>query len=111
MSRRVRVKKEDSVIVISGKARDVTKPRRVLQVLPREERVLVEGVNVVKRHTRPNPQKNIKGGIMEREQLFHISNVMLVDPETKKPTRVGRKVLEDGKKVRFARRSGELLDK
>jgi len=111
MSRRVRVKKEDSVIVISGKDRDLTKPRRVLQVLPREERVLVEGVNVVKRHTRPNPQKNIKGGIMEREQLFHISNVMLVDPETKKPTRVGRKVLEDGKKVRFARRSGELLDK
>jgi len=111
MSRRVRVKKEDSVIVISGKDRDLTKPRRVLQVLPREERVLVEGVNVVKRHTRPNPQKNIKGGIMEREQLLHISNVMLVDPETKKPTRVGRKVLEDGKKVRFARRSGELLDK
>jgi large subunit ribosomal protein L24 len=111
MSRRVRIKKEDSVIVISGKDRDLTKPRRVLQVLPRKERVLVEGVNLVKRHTRPNPQKNIKGGIMEREQPIHISNVMLVDPETKKPTRVGRKVLEDGKKVRLARRSGELLDK
>jgi large subunit ribosomal protein L24 len=106
-----RIKKEDSVIVVSGKDRDLTKPRRVLQVLPRQSRVLVEGVNVVKRHTRPNPQKNIKGGIMEREQPIHVSNVMLVDPDTKKPTRVGRKVLEDGKRVRVARRSGELIDK
>jgi len=108
---RVRIKKEDSVIVVSGKDRDLTKPRRVLQVLPRQNRVLVEGVNVVKRHTRPNPQKNIKGGIMEREQPIHVSNVMLVDPDTKKPTRMGRKVLEDGKRVRVARRSGELIDK
>jgi large subunit ribosomal protein L24 len=106
-----RIKKEDSVIVVSGKDRDLTKQRRVLQVLPRQSRVLVEGVNVVKRHTRPNPQKNIKGGIMEREQPIHVSNVMLVDPDTKKPTRVGRKVLEDGKRVRVARRSGELIDK
>jgi len=106
-----RIRKEDSVIVVSGKDRDLTKPRRVLQVLPRQNRVLVEGVNVVKRHTRPNPQKNIKGGIMEREQPIHVSNVMLVDPDTKKPTRVGRKVLEDGKRVRVARRSGELIDK
>ena len=107
----VRIKKNDMVVVISGKDRDLAKPRRVLQVLPAKQRVLVEGAQMIKRHTRPNPQKNIKGGIVERESTMHISNVMLVDPETKKPTRVGIKKLEDGKRVRMARRSGAVIDK
>jgi large subunit ribosomal protein L24 len=107
---KVRIKKEDQVVVIAGKDRDLTKPRRVLQVMPSEERVLVEGANMVKRHTRPNPQRNIKGGIVEREAPLHMSNVMLWDPEAKRPTRVGRTTLEDGRKVRVARRSGAVLD-
>jgi len=108
---KVRIKKEDQVIVISGKDRDLTKPRRVLQVLPRQQRVLVEGVNLIKRHTRPNPQRNIKGGIVEREMPMHVSNLMLVDPETKRHTRVGSKRLDDGRRVRTARRSGAQIDK
>jgi len=108
---KTRIKKEDMVYVISGKDRDLTKPRRVLQVMPQVSRVLVEGVNLVKRHTRPNPQKNIKGGIVERELAIHVSNVVPVDPETKRPTRVGGKRLEDGRLVRVAKRSGAQLDK
>lgn len=108
---KVRIKKEDTVIVISGKDRDRTKPRRVLQVMPRQQRVLVEGAGIVKRHTKPNPQRNIKGGIVERESPIHISNVMLVDPSTKKPTRIGRKTLDDGKRVRIAVGSGTQIDK
>jgi large subunit ribosomal protein L24 len=107
---KVRIKKEDQVVVVSGKDRDLTKPRRVLQVLPRQGRVLVEGANMVKRHTRPNPQRNIKGGIVEREAPLDISNVMLWDPEAKRPTRVGSRTLEDGRRVRVARRSGAVLD-
>lgn len=107
---KVRIKKEDQVVVIAGKDRDLTKPRRVLQVMPSEDRVLVEGANMVKRHTRPNPQRNIKGGIVEREAPLHMSNVMLWDPEAKRPTRVGSTRLEDGRKVRVARRSGAVLD-
>jgi large subunit ribosomal protein L24 len=106
-----RIKKGDMVLVVSGKDRDRTTPRRVLQVMPRLERVLVEGVNKVKRHTRPNPQKNVKGGILEREAPIHLSNVMAVDPESKQPSRVGSKRLEDGRNVRIARRSGAMLDK
>jgi large subunit ribosomal protein L24 len=83
----------------------------VLQVLPERNRVVVEGVNIIKRHTRPNPQKNVKGGIVEREGSIHASNVQPVDPETGKATRVGRKVLEDGRRVRVSRRSGSVLDK
>ena len=108
---KMRIKKEDMVIVVSGKDSHDRKPRRVLQVLAEQQRVLVEGANMIKRHTKPNPQKNIKGGIMERESPIHVSNVMLVDPNTKKPTRVGTKVLADGTRVRIARRSGAVLDK
>jgi large subunit ribosomal protein L24 len=108
---KTRIKKEDHVYVISGKDRDLNKARRVLQVMPRENRVLVEGANMVKRHTRPNPQRNIKGGIVEREAPLHVSNVMLVDPETKRATRVGGRKLEDGRRVRIAKRSGAQLDK
>jgi large subunit ribosomal protein L24 len=108
---RIRIRKEDQVIVISGKDRDRSKPRRVLQVLRDQGRILVEGVHVVKRHTRPNPQRNIKGGIVEREAPIHVSNVLLVDPETKRPTRVGSKTLADGRRVRVARTSGAQIDK
>lgn len=108
---KARIKKEDMVYVISGKDRDLTKPRRVLQVTPGKSRVLVEGANMVKRHTKPNPQRNIKGGVLEKESPIHVSNVMLVDPETKKPTRIGVKVLKDNNRVRIARRSGALIDK
>ena len=107
----VRIKKEDQVIVISGKDRDLTKPHRVLQVLPATQRALVEGVNLIKRHTRPNPQRNIKGGILEKESPIHLSNLMPIDPESKRPTRVRTKVLDDGKRVRIASRSGAMLDK
>ncbi len=106
-----RIKKEDQVLVIKGKDRDLTKPRRVLQVMPKLGRVLVEGANMAKRHEKPNPQKNIKGGVLEKEAPLHVSNVMLMDPESKKPTRVGIKTLEDGKRVRYAKRSGALIDK
>jgi len=108
---KTRIKKEDMVYVIAGKDRDLTKPRRVLQVMVSQGRVLVEGANMIKRHTRPNPQRNVKGGIVERESPIHLSNVMPVDPETKRPTRVGSTRLEDGRLVRVARRSGAQLDK
>lgn len=108
---KTRIKKEDMVYVISGKDRDLTKAQRVLQVMPQTSRVLVEGANLIKRHTRPNPQKNVKGGIVERESPIHVSNVVPVDPETKRPTRVGGKRLADGRLVRVAKRSGAQLDK
>jgi len=109
-ARRVRmhVKKGDLVVVISGKYRG--KRGKVLRVLSKTGRVVVEGVNVVKRHTKPSP-KNPQGGILEREAPIHASKVMLVDPETKDPTRVGVRVLGDGRRVRYAKRSGEVLDK
>jgi large subunit ribosomal protein L24 len=106
---RARVKKNDIVVVVSGKDRG--KRGRVLQVLPAKSRVMVEGVNVVKRHTKPMPQRNIKGGIVEKEAPIHISNVMVIDPSTDKPTRVGRTLLANGQLARVARRSGEVLDK
>lgn len=108
---KIRIKKEDMVVVISGKDRDLSTPRRVLQVLRDRDRVLVEGVNKVKAHTKPNPQKNIQGGILEKEASIHISNVMLWDPQAKKGTRVGTKPGKGGKRVRVSRRTGAQLDK
>jgi large subunit ribosomal protein L24 len=104
----MRIRKNDTVQVIAG--RDKGKQGRVLQVIPDKNRVVVEGVGVIKRHTKPNPQKNVKGGIVEREASIHASNVMLVCPETGKATRVGAKFLEDGRKVRVARKSGAVVD-
>jgi large subunit ribosomal protein L24 len=101
-----KVKKGDKVVVISG--RDKGKSGEVLSVLRAEERVLVQGVNMVKRHTKPRPGE--PGGIVEKEAAIHISNVAHIDPQTQKPTRVGYRILEDGRKVRFAKRSGEVLD-
>ena len=103
------IRKNDQVIVQAGKDRG--KKGRVLSVVPDKNRVIVEGVNLIKRHTRPNPQRNIKGGIVEREAAIHMSNVMLVDPDTNEPTRVGTKVLSDGTRVRISRKSGQAIDK
>ena len=105
----VRIRKNDTVEVISGK--DKGKRGRVIEVLPKVERVRVEGVNKIKRHTKPNPQKNVKGGIVERENPLHISNVALIDPKSDKPTRVGIKTMPNGSPVRVSKRSGLPLDK
>ncbi|WP_211246766.1 50S ribosomal protein L24 [Cohnella pontilimi] len=104
---KLHVKKDDNVIVITGK--DKGKKGRVIAAYPRENRVLIEGVNMVKRHTRPNPN-NPQGGIIEREAPIHVSNVMHIDPKSGKPTRIGHKVLDNGKKVRIAKRSGQEID-
>ena len=102
------VRKGDTVIVIAGKERG--KRGRVLRVIPDKDRVVVERINLIKRHQRPT-QKIRQGGIIEREGAIHLSNVMLVDPTSGKPTRTGRRALSDGKRVRVARRSGEIIDK
>jgi large subunit ribosomal protein L24 len=103
------IRKNDQVIVRTGKDRG--KRGRVLRVIADKNRLVVEGVNMIKRHTRPNPQKNIKGGIVEREASIHASNVMLVDPDTSEASRVGTKVLPDGRRVRISRKSGQVVDK
>ncbi len=103
------VAKDDTVIVLSGKYRG--KMGRVLRVFPDKGQIIVEHVNNVKRHTRPNPSKGIKGGIVEKEGPIPASKVMVIDPTTGKPTRVGHKRLADGKKVRISRRSGEMIGK
>lgn len=104
---KLHVKKEDTVIVITGK--DKGKKGRVIAAYPRENRVLVEGVNMVKKHQKPN-QQNPQGGILNQEAPIHVSNVMLLDPKSGQPTRVGYKVLDNGKKVRVAKKSGEVID-
>ncbi|MBN6187504.1 50S ribosomal protein L24 [Aneurinibacillus sp. BA2021] len=101
------VKSGDNVVVISGK--DKGKKGRVLAAYPKTGRVLVEGVNMVKKHTRPNAN-NPQGGIVTQEAAIHASNVMIADPKTGEPTRIGSKIV-DGKKVRIAKKSGEVLDK
>jgi large subunit ribosomal protein L24 len=106
---KARIKKNDVVAVISGKDRG--KRGRVLRVMAGKNLVLVEGVNIAKRHTRPNPQRNIKGGIVDKETPLQISNVAPIDPDTDRPTRVGVKTLGDGQRVRIARRSGAVLEK
>ena len=105
---RIRIRKNDLVEVIAGK--DSGKRGKVLKVLRDKGRVIVQGVGFIKRHTRPNPQRNIKGGIAEREAAIHVSNVMIVGEDDKR-TRIGSKTLSDGRKVRIARRGGDVLDK
>lgn len=102
------VKKDDNVIVITGK--DKGKKGRVIAAYPAKNRVLVEGINMVKKHAKPS-QVNPQGGILNQEAAIHVSNVMPVDPKTGEPTRVGYKTLDGGKKVRIAKKSGEALDK
>ena len=106
MVKKFKIKKGDKVVVTTG--RDKGKSGEVVRVLRAEDRVLVQGVNMVQRHTRPT-QFNT-GGIVEKEAPLHISNVAHIDPKTDKPTRVGFRVEEDGRKVRVARRSGEAID-
>ncbi|MFD1021216.1 50S ribosomal protein L24 [Thalassobacillus hwangdonensis] len=101
------VKKGDKVMVISGK--DKGKQGTILEAYPKKERVLVEGINVVKKHAKPS-QDNPQGGILNQEAPVHVSNVMPIDPKSGEPTRVGYKE-ENGKKVRIAKKSGEALDK
>ncbi len=104
---RPKIKKDDKVIVISGK--DKGKIGAVLKVDAEKQRVIVERVNIIKRHLRPNPSTG-KGGIMEAEAPIHISNVMLLCNKCTKPTRVGKKIMDGGKKVRFCKKCGEILD-
>lgn len=103
------IRKNDNILVITGKNRGAR--GRVLKIDPAKNRLVVEGVNIIKRHTKPNPQKNIKGGVVEREASIHASNVQLVCPECGKQTRVGRKILGDGRKVRICRKCEGVVDK
>lgn len=103
---KLKIKKGDKVVVITGKNKGKT--GEVLRVLPKDGRVIVQGVNMVKRHTRPAMGQ--PGGIVEKEATIHVSNVAHIDPKSQKPTRVGYKELEGGRKVRVAKRSGEVLD-
>ena len=101
-----KIKKGDKVVILAG--RDKGKTGEVMKVIPAEDRMIVAGVNVVKRHTRPTQAD--PGGIKEKEATIHKSNVALADPKTGEPTRVGFKTLENGRKVRFAKSSGEVID-
>ena len=103
------IRKNDNVVVTTGKDRG--KRGRVLKVLPEKNRVIVEGVNFIQRHTKPNPQRNIKGGLVEREAPLHASNVQVVCPDCGRATRIGRRILEDGRKVRFCRKCEGVVDK
>jgi large subunit ribosomal protein L24 len=107
MASRLKIRRDDEVIVISGKDRGKT--GKVLRVDPKAERVFVEGLNIVKRHSKPRPGTTDPGGVVEKEGPIHISNVMLLDPQDNKPTRVGIS-REDGKRFRVARKTGKKLD-
>lgn len=101
------VKTGDKVKVLTGK--DKGKVGVITKAFPKKDRVIVEGVNVIKKHQKPS-QLNPNGGIVEKEAAIHVSNVMLIDPTTNEPTRVGYKVI-DGKKVRVSKKTGEVIDK
>jgi large subunit ribosomal protein L24 len=107
MANKLKIRKGDRVKVIAGRSKG--KVGDVLRVLPTEQRVVVSGVNVIKRHTKPS--RSGEGGIIEREAAIHVSNVALLDPKSDQPTKVGFRFLEDGRKVRVARASGETLDR
>src|SRR5215813_247715 len=105
----ISVRKGDNVRVLSG--RDAGKTGRVLAINPRKNTVVVEHANIIKRHTRPNPSKNIKGGIVEKEAGINASNVMIVCGSCGKHTRIGHNVLADGTRTRVCKRCGSALDK
>ncbi len=107
MKKKSKLRKNDMVVVIAGKDRG--RQGRILRLFPATDRVIVERVNMIKRHTRPNPSKNIAGGISEKEAPLHLSNVMLVDPDRNVPTRIGRRRDADGTPERFAKKSGAAL--
>ena len=112
MAKSMRIKTDDQVVVISGK--DAGKKGRVVRTDPKKDRVYVEHLNMIKRHERPRSQGDLKnaqaGGIVEKEGPIHVSNVMLLDPKDNKPTRVGVRRDEGGKRERFAKRSGNAID-
>jgi large subunit ribosomal protein L24 len=103
------IRRNDNVVVVTGKDRG--KRGRVLKVLPDTNRLVVEGANMIKRHTKPNPGRNVKGGIVEREASLHASNVQLLCPECGARTRIGRRILGDGRKVRICRKCEGVVDK
>ena len=105
---KLHIKKGDTVFVIAGGSKSKEKTGRVLEVDTKNQRAIVEGFNIIKKHTKPSA-KNTQGGIIEQEAPIHISNLMLADPKTGKPTRVGRKAGENGKLVRYAKKSGEEI--
>jgi large subunit ribosomal protein L24 len=102
-----RIRKGDRVIVLTGRSKG--RVGEVLKVMPKENRAIVQGANIVKRHTRPS--QTSPGGIVEKEAAIDMSNLAHVDPAGDRPTRVGFKVLDDGRKVRYAKRSGETIDR
>jgi large subunit ribosomal protein L24 len=106
MANKLKIRKGDRVVVISGK--DKGKKGQILKVLPAENRAIVQGVNMMRKHQKQTP--NQEGGIISKEAAIHISNIALEDPKDGSPTRVGYKILNDGRKVRVARRSGEAID-
>jgi large subunit ribosomal protein L24 len=108
-TKRSKIKKNDQVVIIAG--RDKGKRGRVLEVAPVTGKIKVEGVGVIKRHQRANPQSNRGGGIIEKEAFINISNVQLIDPQSGKPTRVKYQVEGDGSKIRVAASSGQSLEK
>lgn len=103
----LRIKKGDTVLVLSGKDKD--KKGRILAVMPKKERVIVEGVNIIKKHQKPS-RKYPQGGIIEKEAPINISKVLLICPKCDKPTRIGARFLEDGRKVRVCKKCGEVID-
>jgi len=106
MATRIKIKKNDQVVVLSG--RDKGRRGRVIEVLTRKNKVLVEGVNLLKHHERPNRQQGVTGGIVERESPIDISNVMVIHGG--EPTRVGFQILADGRKVRVSKKTGEVIE-
>lgn len=102
-----RLRKNDMVQVISGEYKGKT--GKILKVIPEKNRAIVEGINMIKRHTKPTP-KNQQGGIVEKEASIDLSNIMLLCPKTGKPTRVGVSILESGKRVRFSKKAKELIE-
>jgi len=107
MEKQYHVKKNDLVIVKTGK--DKGKTGKVLRIAKKKDRLIVEKVNMIKKHVKPS--QKTKGGIMEKESLIHVSNVMIFCEKCSKPVRVGKKILEDGKKVRFCKKCNEVIDK
>lgn len=103
-----KIRKHDEIIVLAGK--DKGKIGKILRVLPEKGRALVEGINLVKKHVKPNPQAGINGGVVTREASVNLSNLAIYNPTTKKPDRVGIKILEDGKRARYFKSNQELID-
>lgn len=108
MSAKLHIKKGDMVFVIAGESKNLDKPGRVLEVDVENQRAIVEGFNMIKKHSKPSA-KHPQGGIIDQEASIHISNLMLADPKTGKPTRIGRRADDKGKLVRYAKKSGEEI--